>query len=97
MLCLRRSPRDGGASGGVRRRRQTRSRNGIRRSPGQRQAPRKSELPLSLPAAVVVIFVVFSLFGGRGDKATAEQFFDAVFDGDAAAIVDLVPRGWSTR
>ena len=44
-------------------------------------------------AAVVVIFVVFSLFGGRGDKATAEQFFDAVFYGDAAAIVDLVPKG----
>ena len=44
-------------------------------------------------AAVVVIFVVFSLFGGRGDKAAAEQFFDAVFDGDAAAIVDLVPKG----
>ena len=41
--------------------------------------------------AVVAIFGIFSLFGGRSDKETAEKFFDAVFDADADAIMDLIP------
>ena len=41
--------------------------------------------------AVAVAVGAFSLFGGRGPEATAEQFFDAVFDADAEAIVDLIP------
>lgn len=43
-------------------------------------------------AAVVLVFAVFSLFGGRSDKQTAEQFVEAVFRMDAEAIVDLLPR-----
>ena len=41
--------------------------------------------------AVAVAVGAFSLFGGRGPEATVEQFFDAVFDADAEAIVDLIP------
>ncbi len=42
--------------------------------------------------AVLAVFAIFSLFGGRSDKATAERFFDAVFDADTEAIVDLLPK-----
>ena len=44
-------------------------------------------------AAVVVVLVIaaVSLLGGRSDTATAERFFDAVFNADAEAIVDLIP------
>lgn len=43
-------------------------------------------------AAVVLVFAVFSLFGGRSDKQTAQQFVEAVFRVDAEAIVDLLPK-----
>lgn len=42
-------------------------------------------------AVVVVVLAAVSLLGGRSDTATAEQFFDAVFNADAEAIVDLIP------
>lgn len=42
--------------------------------------------------AIALVFAVFSLFGGRSDKATAEQFFDAVLAQDENALMDLVPK-----
>lgn len=42
--------------------------------------------------AIALVFAVFSLFGGRSDMDTAEQFVDAVFDMDAKAIVNLLPK-----
>lgn len=42
--------------------------------------------------AIALVFAVFSLFGGRSDMETAEQFVDAVFDIDAKAIVKLLPK-----
>lgn len=42
--------------------------------------------------AIALVFAVFSLFGGRSDRETAEQFVDAVFDMDAKAIVNLLPK-----
>ena len=50
------------------------------------------KLAAAAAAVVLVIFAVSSLFGGRSDTETAEQFFDAAFDADAEAIMDLIPK-----
>ncbi|MCI7180563.1 MAG: zinc-ribbon domain-containing protein [Lachnospiraceae bacterium] len=42
--------------------------------------------------AVIVIALVFTLFGGRSYKATVEKFVNAQFDADAEAIFELVPE-----
>lgn len=42
--------------------------------------------------AIALVFAVFSLFGGRSDVETAEQFVDAVFDMDAKEILSLLPK-----
>ena len=63
------------------------------------QSSRKNKtIGIAAAAVVVVVAVVaiFSLFGGlggRSDTKTVEQFFDAVFDADPQAIVDLIPKG----
>lgn len=51
------------------------------------------KIGIAAVAAVVVVLVIaaVSLLGGRSDTATAERFFDAVFNADAEAIVDLIP------
>lgn len=54
---------------------------------------KKIKLAAAAAAVVLVIFAVSSLFGGRSDTAAAEQFFDAAFNADAQAIMDLVPKG----
>ncbi len=43
-------------------------------------------------AAAAVLFLVFTLFGGRSYKATVTKFLDATFDADAKAIVKLIPK-----
>lgn len=42
-------------------------------------------------AAVVLICLLITLFGGRSYKATATKFLDAAFDGDAKAVISLMP------
>lgn len=54
---------------------------------------KKIKIAGAVIAAVLAIFVVSSLFGGRSDTETAEQFFDAIFEQDASALLDLVPKG----
>ena len=51
------------------------------------------KIGIAAVAAVVVVLVIaaVSLLGGRSDTATAERFFDAAFNADAEAIVDLIP------
>lgn len=41
--------------------------------------------------AVVVLILIFALFGGRSYKSTVKQFFNATFDVDGKAIVNLIP------
>ena len=53
---------------------------------------KKIGIAAAAAVVVVVIIAVSSLLGGRSDTKTAEQFFDAVFKADPAAIVDLVPK-----
>ena len=43
-------------------------------------------------AAVVVVLVLFLLFGGRGPEKTAKQFMKAVVRGNAKKIVKLMPK-----
>ena len=58
-----------------------------------RHGNKKFKIAAAAVAVVVIFFALSSLFGGRSDTETAEQFFDAVLDADAEAIVDLVPKG----
>lgn len=53
------------------------------------------KIGIAVVAVVVVVAIIAaaSLLGGRSDTKTAEQFFDAVFQANPAAIVDLVPEG----
>lgn len=41
--------------------------------------------------AVLLIGLLFILFGGRGYKTTVKKFVDAQFDADAKAIMQLIP------
>lgn len=47
---------------------------------------------VGIGAAVIVIAVVFALFGGRSYKSTINTFMDSVLSGDATEIVDLIPK-----
>lgn len=42
--------------------------------------------------AVVILVIVFGLFGGRSYKSTINRYVKATYDGDAKAIVDLIPN-----
>ena len=42
-------------------------------------------------ALVLVIVLLFSIFGGNSPEAAAEKFVDAMFEGDAGEIMDLIP------
>lgn len=44
-----------------------------------------------IAAAVVVVLVFFLIFGGNSPEDTVNGFFDACFDGDAEALLDLLP------
>ena len=46
---------------------------------------------VAVAAAVVVIILLAVLLGGRSYKSTATKFLDAAFDGNAKAIVALLP------
>lgn len=61
---------------------------------GGQNAAKHKKIGIIAVAAVAIALVcaVFSLFGGRSDMETAEQFVDAVFDMDAKAIVNLLPK-----
>ena len=41
--------------------------------------------------AIVLVVLLFLLFGGRSAKGTAEDFMDAMIDADSEAMFDLVP------
>ena len=43
-------------------------------------------------AAVVVVLILFLLFGGRGPEKTAKQFMKAVVRGNAKKVVKLLPK-----
>lgn len=60
---------------------------------GTQDSGKHKKIGIAAVAAVVVVLVIaaVSLLGGRSDTATAERFFDAVFNADAEAIVDLIP------
>lgn len=60
---------------------------------GTQDSGKYKKIGIAAVAAVVVVLVIaaVSLLGGRSDTATAERFFDAVFNADAEAIVDLIP------
>lgn len=57
-------------------------------------ASKNKKIGIIAAAAVVIalVFAVFSLFGGRSDKAVAEQLFDAVLAQDEEALMDLIPK-----
>lgn len=61
---------------------------------GGQSAAKHKKIGMIAVAAVAIALVcaVFSLFGGRSDRETAEQFVNAVFDMDAKAIVNLLPK-----
>jgi len=42
--------------------------------------------------AVIVLILLISLFSGRGYKATAKQYVDALLSGDGEEIVSLLPK-----
>lgn len=42
--------------------------------------------------ALVGVVMIWLLFGGRSYKAAIEQYFDATFEADAEAIMDLLPE-----
>ena len=42
--------------------------------------------------AVVIVVALFSLFGGRGYESTVKEYFNATMDGDAKAVVNLIPK-----
>ena len=42
-------------------------------------------------AAIVVVFLAFSLLGGRGYESTVTKFLDASLDGDAETIISPLP------
>lgn len=42
-------------------------------------------------AVIIAIIIVIALFGGRGYKATVKKFINAQFEGDADAIIDIIP------
>lgn len=60
---------------------------------GTQDSGKHKKIGIAAVAAVVVVLVIaaVSLLGGRSDTATAERFFDAAFNADAEAIVDLIP------
>lgn len=42
-------------------------------------------------AAVVVIGLLFALLGGRSEKATIKKYINGTFDGNAKALISVVP------
>ena len=40
---------------------------------------------------ILIVVLAVTVFGGRSDKETVNKFCDAVLDGDARGILDLVP------
>lgn len=42
--------------------------------------------------AIVVVIVLFNLFGGRGYESTVKKYFNATMDGDAKAVINLIPK-----
>ncbi len=58
----------------------------------QRQSYRKTGIIAVVAAVVVIALVGWLLFGGRGYKATVEQFLDASMDGDVQGVMKLIPN-----
>ncbi len=64
-------------------------------SPAARNASNKNQkigIIAVAVAAVVIISLIFTLFGGRGYKATVNKYMNAQFDGNAKAILKLVHK-----
>ena len=89
LRFLRRAPGDPEADGN----RWSRDGAHTRRDVQAQDSGKYKKIGIAAVAAVVVVLVIaaVSLLGGRSDTATAERFFDAVFNADAEAIVDLIP------
>ena len=51
----------------------------------------KGKLAAIVAGAVVIVLAAWMLLGGRGYKATVEQFFDAAMEGDIDGIIDTIP------
>ena len=64
-----------------------------RQQPAANIRSKKRNRRTFIPVVVVVLLLLaaFMLFGGRSYKATIDQFVDAQFRADAAAIFNLIP------
>lgn len=57
-----------------------------------KQPYKKTGIIAAAVIVVVIAFVGWLLFGGRGYKATVEEFFDASMDGDIESVLELIPK-----